>query len=291
MRSLSWLLIAGLALAGCEKQGESPTTGALTFACAESVAPVFRKEAADFMRLYTKAVITLDSTTTREAVVKLARGETPMAVISRALNAEERRSFAAAKVEVDTFALAKEGVAVIVHPENAVRRLTLEQIRDIYSGKIARWEEVGGRGGKILPLTLSKNTGTAEVFFHEIGSDTTFSRALRLVPTSGEIVDAIAAERLGVGFVGMSRLSDRVRALAVARTASGEYVDIHQASVHQGTYPLVRTIYAIKTGGAYGLANGFIAYLSSAPGQKIFLNAGLVPQTMPVKLIKIEQGT
>lgn len=301
-RSLPWLLVAGLVLAGCAKQTESPTTGTLTFACAESVAPVFRKEAADFMRLYTKSAISLDSTTTREAIAKLAAGETPMAIVSRPLNADERRSFAAGKVAIDTFALAKDGIAVIVHPESPVLRLTLAQIRDIYTGKIARWEEIGGRGarggrgsragygGNILPLSLSRNSGTAEVFFREIGADTAFSPALRVVQTSGEMVDAVAADRAAIGFVGMSRLSDRVRALAVARAASGEYVDIHQASVYQGTYPLVRTIYAIKTGGAYGLANGFIAYLASAPGQKIILNSGLVPQTMPVKLIKIEKG-
>jgi phosphate transport system substrate-binding protein len=291
MRSLPFLLLAGLALAGCAKQTESPTSGTLSFVCAESVAPVLRKEAADFTRLYTTAVITLDSTTTREALVKLGSGATRLAVISRALNADERKSFAAANVAVDTFALAKDGIAVIVHPESPIRRLTLEQIRDIYSGKINRWDEVGGKGGKILPISLSRNSGTAEVFFDEIGSDTTFSRALRVVPTSREMIETVAADRSSVGFVGMNWLTDRVRALAVARAASGEYIDIHQASVYRGTYPLVQTIYAIQTGGAYGLANGFVAYLTSAAGQKIFLNSGLVPVTMPVKLIKVDRGT
>lgn len=291
MRSLPWLLVTALLFAGCEKQTESPTSGTLSFVCAESVAPVLQKEAADFMRLYTKAVITLDSTTTREALMKLGSGATRLVVISRALNAEEKKSFAAGNVAVDTFALAKGGIAVIVHPDSPVRRLTLEQIRDIYSGKVDRWEEVGGKGGKIVPLSLSRNSGTAEVFFQGIGADTTFAPALQVVPTSHEMIEKVAADRGAIGFVGMNWLSDRVRALAVARTASGEYIDIHQASVYQRTYPLVQTIYAVKTGGAYGLANGFVAYLTSGPGQKIFLNAGLVPATMPVKLIKIDRGT
>lgn len=292
MRSLPWLVLAALVLAGCAKQTESPTSGTLSFVCAESVAPVLQKEAADFMRLYTKAVITLDSTTTREALGKLASGGTRLVVISRALNADEKKSFAAGNVAVDTFALAKDGIAVIVHPESPVRHLNLEQIRDIYSGKIDRWEEVGGKGGKILPLSLSRNSGTAEVFFHEIGIDTTFSPTLQVVPASRGMIEKVAADRTAIGFVGMNWLSDRVRALAVARTASDNYiyVDIHQASVYQGTYPLVQTIYAIQTGGAYGLANGFIAYLTSAPGQKIILNSGLVPITMPVKLIKVDRG-
>jgi len=289
MRSIFCLLALGLAFAGCQKETESPTTGVLRFVCAETVTPVLQKEAAEFMRLYTNASISFDSTTTREALVKISNKETSLIVISRGLNPDEKKAFAAGQVSIDTFALAKDGIAVIVHPDNAIRQLNLDQIRDIYAGKIARWEQVGGKGGKIVPVCMSRNSGMTESFFKKSGLDTTVAPTLHLLGTSREMVDWVAANRSAIGFVGMNWLTDRVKAIAVARGASNQYVNIHQASVYRGDYPLVTNVYALSTGGAYGLGSGFIAFLTSAQGQKIFLNAGLVPVTMPVKLIRIDQ--
>ncbi|MFH1221131.1 MAG: substrate-binding domain-containing protein [Candidatus Eisenbacteria bacterium] len=286
---LVWLLIPLVLCLGCQKQEtESPTSGILRFVCAESVAPVIQKEAAEFQRLYTKASIAFDTTTTREALIKLFNKETAMVIISREVNAEEAASLAAEKYSPGTFALAKVGIAVIVNPDNPVRELNLDQVGGIYSGRISRWDQVGGGGGKITPLAMPRNSGTTEVFLRTIGVDTTLSGALRVLPGSREIADLVAKDPLSVGFVGMNWLSDRVRALALAEDASNQFITIHQASVHQGDYPLVQTIYAITTAGAYTPASGFISFLASAPGQKIFLDSGLVPVTMPVKLIRID---
>jgi phosphate transport system substrate-binding protein len=136
---------------------------------------------------------------------------------------------------------------------------------------------------------MSRNSGTTESFFKKAGLDTTVAPTIHPLATSREMVEWVAANRSAIGFVGMNWLTDRVKAVAVAPGTSNQFVDIHQASVYRGDYPLVTTIYAITTGGAYGLGSGFIAFLTSAPGQKIFLNAGLVPVTMPVKLIRIDQ--
>lgn len=286
---LVWLLIPLVLCLGCQKQEtESPTSGTLRFVCAESVAPVIQKEAAEFQRLYTKASIAFDTTTTREALIKLFNKETAMVIISREVNAEEAASLAAEKYSPGTFALAKVGIAVIVNPDNPVRELNLDQVSGIYSGRISRWDQVGGDGGKITPLAMPRNSGTTEVFLRTIGVDTTLSGALRVLPGSREMADLVAKDPLSVGFVGMNWLSDRVRALALAEDASNQFITIHQASVYQGDYPLVQTIYAITTAGAYTPASGFVSFLASAPGQKIFLDSGLVPVTMPVKLIRID---
>jgi phosphate transport system substrate-binding protein len=100
------------------------------------------------------------------------------------------------------------------------------------------------------------------------------------------MVATVAKDPLAIGFVSMNWTTNRVKALALAKTASDDFVALHQASVYNGSYPLVQGIHAYTTSGAYGLPSGFIAFMVSAPGQKIFLNSGLVPATMPVKLIR-----
>jgi phosphate transport system substrate-binding protein len=284
------LLFVCLVAGGCgkPKDTESPTSGTLTLVSAEAVAPVIQKEIAEFMRLYTKATITCDSATSREALVKFANGETKMVVLSRDLNPEEKKSLDAAKFSYSSFALAKAGIAVVVNVENSAGRLDLGQLRDIYTGRTTRWEEVGGTGGKITPISLSGNSGTTEVFLRTLGVGTGLSPDLRAVAASRDLESAISADPSAIGFVGMNWLSGRVKTVAVARDSSGDFIDVHQASVYQGSYPLVETAYALTTSGAYGLASGLISFMTSAPGQKIFLNAGLVPVTMPVKLIQLD---
>jgi phosphate transport system substrate-binding protein len=293
MRSLGSLVfalvLACLAAGGCgkPKNTESPTTGTLSLVSAEAVAPVIQKEIAEFMRLYIKAAITCDSSTSREALVKFVNLETKMVVLSRDLNPEEKKSLDAAKFSYSSFALAKTGIAVVVNPENSVEKLNLVQLRDIYTGRITRWEEVGGAGGKITPVSLSRNSGTAEVFLGALGINAGLSPDLRVVAASRDLENAISADPSAIGFVSMNWLSGKVKAVAVARDSSGDFIDVHQASVYQGSYPLVETAYALTTAGAYGLASGLISFMTSAPGQKIFLDSGLVPVTMPVKLIQL----
>ena len=281
--------MAGLIVGGCggAKETESPTSGTLSLICAESLAPIVDKEVAEFTRLYTKAAVTCDSATSQEALVKFVNGQTKLIVLSRPLTAAEKKSLDGAKFSYNSYALAKIGIAVVVNTENPVGKLNLSQIRDIYTGKITDWREVGGLGGKITPISLSRNSGTAQVFLDALGIDSGFSPDLKVVAASRDLASAINADPLAIGFVGMNWLSDKVKAVAVAGDSAGEFTKIHQASVYQGAYPLVETAYALTTEGAYGLASGLVSFMTSAPGQKIFLDSGLVPVTMPVKLIQI----
>jgi phosphate transport system substrate-binding protein len=283
-------VVAGLVSGGCEKpkDAESPTSGTLSLVCAESVAPVIEKEAAEFERLYTKAAISCDSATTLDALAKFGNRETKMVVISRGLNPEEKKSLEAPGFAYSSFALAKIGIAVVVNTENPVEKLNLDQLRGIYTGRIGSWEEVGGMGGKITPISLSRNSGAAEVFIQILGIDAGLSPDLRVVTASQDLAGAVAADPSAIGFVGMNWLSDKVKAVAVAADGSEDFIAIHQASVYGGAYPLVLTAYALTTSGAYGLASGFISFMTSAPGQKVFLDSGLVPVTMPVKLIRLD---
>jgi ABC-type phosphate transport system substrate-binding protein len=283
------LVLLGLLAGGCSKpkETESPTSGTLHMVSAETVAPVVGREIAEFMRLYTKAVITCDTMTSREALVKFVNGETKMVVLSRDLNPDEKKSLDAAKFSYSSYALTKIGIAVVVNRENTVEKLTLGQLRGIYTGKITSWEEVGGTGGKITPISLSRNSGTAEVFLGALGIETGLSGDLRVVAASRDLEAAISADPAAIGFVGMNWLTGKVKAVPLAKEGSSDFIDIHQASVYQGSYPLVETAYALSTAGTYALASGLVAFMTSAAGQKIFLDSGLVPVTMPVKLIQI----
>lgn len=290
------VLLFAFVLPGCQPEGNTPTSGQLTVTACESVLPMIRKEVEEFQRLYPKTQITLQAASTREVVAQLLRGEVKTIFLPRLLNDEEQRIAESYHVKIDTFRIAREGLAIIVPRSNPLKRITLPRLGAIYRGEISEWREFGGANLKILPLATSRNTAAAESFLQGVVCDTAFGRSTYVCSTSVQLLDLVAQREDAVGFVGMSWLSEylqqsdstwqRVKALALADSTGEEHILLHQGMIYRNEYPLRRTLYALSTDRSLGVAIGLISFITSAQGQKLVLNAGLVPVTMPVKLVK-----
>lgn len=298
MKPLRWTMLAlwAFAFSGCQPEGDTPTRGQITVTACESIAPMIRKEVDEFQRLYPNAQITLQVANTRAALAQLLRGEVKTVFVPRLLNDEEQHIATSYEIKVDTFRIALEGIALIVPRNNPLERVTLPQLEAVYRGEIRDWRELGGADLKILPLATSRNTATAESFLREVVHDTVFSHPTYVCSTSAQVLATVAQREDAIGFVGMSWLSDylqphdstwsRVKTLALAARAGGKYIALHQGAVYQNEYPLRRSLYVLSTDRRLGVAIGLISFITSAQGQKLVLNAGLVPITMPVKLVK-----
>lgn len=289
------LLLAG----GCWGPGESPTAGALAIAVEESIAPVVYAEVDEFHRLYPKAAIQTTVGSTREAIGRLLRGEAKCACVSRWMDEEERRVAAEYKIQVDSLGFAFDGIAVLVHQLNPVTGLRLDQIGAIYRGEIRNWAALGGPDLEVVPMALSRNTAEAELLLREAVRDTAFAGGVFGCESSPDMLRAVADRPGGIGFAGLAWLSDqlpgggevraRVRALDIAAGEDGRFEPPIQSSIYRERYPLGRRLYVLNADRRLGgLASGLIAFIASAPGQKIVLNAGLVPATMPVRLVKFQ---
>jgi len=290
-----WLGVVVLFL-GCQQaEIESPTSGYITIASSESIAPIIRKEAEEFQRLYQKAKITTTVSSSREVIMQLLRGDVKTVFIPRGLNEEEKKVAEEYNIRVDTYRLALDAVAIIVHPENPVGQLNLEEVGAIYRGKITNWREVKGRAMPILPVALSRNTATSELVLKKAVKDTVFTRSTYVCPSSAQMLETVAQRQDAIGFVGLAWLSDRgsspqkVKVLEIADEGTSTFVAPYQAAIYRGDYPLQRSLYALTSERGLGLAAGFISFVTSAQGQKVVLDSGLVPVTMPVKLVKFRQ--
>lgn len=258
---------------------------------------MLRSEVEEFQRIYEKTNIALTTASTREAIGKLLNAEVKTIFTPRLLNEEERQIAARYEIKVDTFRIALDGVAVVVNKKNALAQLSLTQLGEIYRGARREWQSAGNASRTILPLALSRNTATAELFLKKVVRDTVFTRAAYVCSTSTQLLALVAEREEAIGFVGMSWLSDylrvndstlsRIKTLALAESASTEHVTLHQSTIYRGEYPLRRTLYCLTTDRSLGVAIGLISFITSAQGQKRVLNAGLVPATMPVKLVKV----
>src|SRR4029453_13001362 len=126
--------------------------------------------------------------------------------------------------------IARDAIAVIVNPENPVRKLTLKQISDMYSGKINNWSEVGGGDRPIVRLSRETNSGTHVYFLENVirlgdkKNKTLFSMDTLLLPSSEGIINEIRSNPNAIGYDGLGYVPKDLKVIGIAKDAGGEYV-------------------------------------------------------------------
>ena len=274
---------------GCGPSGETATKGRLIVACADSALPLVEREARAFMTLYPEARIDVVPTDSRGALIRLFNGEAGMAVISRGVGDDEKRAAAEGNVPLNVYRIAIDGVAFIVHPQNRVDSLSVGQIAGLLGGKVGGWSEVGGRDRPVVPVLRDRNSGTYEVVRQQALGGEGFAGGV-VCRTSQEVVDRVASEPGGIGCVGLAWLKEgRVKALLVAQKPGEAFVAASAPSVYKSRYPIRRPLLVCTTGGAVEASPraGFLAFLTSQRGQIIVELEGLVPDTVPERIIQL----
>ena len=299
INTLSVLLLCGSIVAGCQgERHESPTKGSVTFAVSESVAPFVQKEKQTFEELYPAAHVEIQVASAREAIARLFNDGITIIVSSRTLNAEERAVAKKANLVIGEYRIAWDGIAVIVHKANRITKLRTTQLDSVLSGKVTHWDNVGSPLASRIEVCLpSRNTGTYEfVVTRLIKAPDTVATPTAVVKSSAGMIDYVTAHSGAIGLLGLNWLNDNKEKVNVLELADpnapdslgtrGKYFGPYQAYVYQQYYPLTREIYIYSRADNYGVAAGFTTFITSAPGQKIILNSGLVPATMPVRLVE-----
>jgi phosphate transport system substrate-binding protein len=292
------MLIAGM-LAGCDtERKEMPTKGHVTVAVAESVGPMIAMEKDTFEDIYPQAHVETMVMSSREAIARFFNDSITIIVSARALNSEEREVAKKANITIAEFRIAWDGVAVITNSANTVKGLRTTQLDSVLTGKITRWDKLGSILATPIELCMpNRNTGTYEFAVGKIHkSSDTLRSPTAVARSSAEMVKYVASHSSAIGLVGLNWLKgneENIVALELADPNApdslgtrGKFFSPHQAYIYQKYYPLTRDIFIYSRADNYGVAAGFTTFITSAPGQKIVMNSGLVPATMPVRLVE-----
>ncbi|MCG8431829.1 MAG: PstS family phosphate ABC transporter substrate-binding protein, partial [Candidatus Omnitrophica bacterium] len=219
----------------------------------------------------------------RTGIASLVSGTCDIAMCSRTVKQKEidlakKRGVVPLETEV-----AKDGLAVIVHPDNPVEKLTLKQLGDIFTRRITNWKELGGHDEEIVILSREVNSGT-HVYFKEhvlsksgVDGKAEFSSEALLLPSSQAIADEVAGNPAAIGYYGMGYISVKQKALAVARDEDAEYVEPTLANVMNGSYPISRPLFMYTNGEPKGQVKEFLAYILSEVGQQVVKDTDFVP--------------
>lgn len=267
----------------------------------EDIYPAIDSEVKEFESLYEKVHITHLQATTRDAVVQLLNDSVKVITSPRPLNDEEKAVIKKYKLEVDTFKIAYDAALVLVNEKNSLTRITVGELREIMLGKLTSWRELGESNvrSKIVVALGGPNSGMYEYVLQRVTDFQPFANVVYPCSTTTHAVSFIAEHSNAIGFVSQSWVSEtpaKTRILAIGDPAfrrdsmstTLEYFPPLQAHVYRDYYPLRRTLYIFSKGAGTGVGVGFAAFVTGAQGQKLFLKSGLVPATMPVRLIQLQ---
>jgi len=284
--------------AGCmTERKETTTKGHVIVAVAESVTPVITQEKIQFEDLYPEAKVDLLTMTDREAVTRLFNDTIKVIVLSRPLNPEEQQVAKKYKIEFQELKVAIDGIAILVNDKNPVTQLRTTQLDSIFSGTVNNWKAVGGKSGSIELCLPDPNSGIFEVTGMKILNGKKFTTPSSAVTTSKAMLEFVSGHPDAIGMVGLNWVNEKkenVRLLELSDpnapdslNIKGQYFGPHQAYVYKGFYPLTTNVYIYSRSDMYSVGAGFSSFIASGSGQKIILNNGLVPATMPVRLVQL----
>ena len=168
--------------------------------------------------------------------------------------------------------LAIDGIAVIVHSDNTVADLTLEQISAIFTGEISNWYEVGGSDGEIVLMGREENSGTRDGF-ESITNTVGACKYRQELTSNGAVLTAVSENPNAIGYVSLSSVKDTVKAISVNGVAPSE------ATIKDGSYPVQRPFVLVTKEGTQlsETAQDFFDYATSSAANEIISAAGVVP--------------
>ena len=216
-------------------------------------------------------------------IASLINGTVDIANASRKIKSEEIDEARLKGIDPVEFIIARDAIAVIVNPQNPVSQLTLQQISDMYSGKINNWSEVGGEDRPIVRLSRETNSGT-HVYFLEtvlrLGNSedkTLFSMDTLLLPSSEGIVAEVRQNPNAIGYDGLGYVPKDLKTIAIAEEEDGAYVLPSIATVNDKTYPIARDLYMYTNGEPGGVTKEYLDWILSVEAQQIVADLGFVP--------------
>ncbi len=220
-------------------------------------------------------------------IAALINGTVDIANASRKMTDQEIQQAEKNGVKPVEFVVSRDAIGVIVNPHNPVKELTLQQISDIYSGKIDNWSEVGGEDRPIVRLSRETNSGTHVYFLESVirlgnsKDKTIFSADTLLLPSSEGIIAEVRDNPNAIGYDGLGYITPEVKVLAVAKNAGSAYVLPSIESVNAGTYAVARDLYMYTAGEPKGAVKAYLDWIYTSEAQDIVKQLGFVPVQKP----------
>ena len=251
--------------------GTTFATESIVIKGSTTVLPIAQVALEAYMKANKGVQISLSGAGSGDGIKALIDKTTDIANSSREIKKEEIDLAAAKGVKPLAHVIAYDAIIPVVNPKNKVKGLSIDQLSQIYQGKITNWKEVGGDDLKIVVISRDSSSGTFESWDHFIMKKVKVTPRAQMLASNGAIVTAVANNRYAIGYLGMGYVNKSVKGLTVNDvTATAETALSKQ-------YPLSRELYMYTNDEPAGEVAKFITFVKGPEGQKIVAKEGFVP--------------
>jgi phosphate transport system substrate-binding protein len=270
-------ILAAAALAGFIAGPAALAGRSLTIKGSDTMVILAQRWAERYMGLHAEVVLQVTGGGSGVGIAALINGTTDIATASRKMTQDEklklRDRYQTMGVEIPT---AKDGLSVYLNEKSPIPELTFDQLKAIYTGKIANWKEVGGPDARITPYSRENSSGTYAFFKDVVLGGADYAPNCQTLPGTAAVVNAVAQDENGIGYGGAA-YAKGIRDCAVRRDAQSPAVLPSAATVKDGSYPLSRELYLYLRKSPTGDMKKFIDWVLSPEGQALATEVGYFP--------------
>ncbi len=295
-------------LASCGGMGkpatnETPTRGNIRIVADESFQPLIETEVYTFTHLYKYAKIKPIFKSEYDVINDFMHDSVKVIVTSKKLSDYQIQSLRDTQIIARTSNYAYDALALITNRENKDSLLKYNSVKDIFLGKVKSWKDVNEKSklGEIHVIFDNTKSGNIRYFKELFNIKDSLSKNFFAVNNNAEVVNYVSKNPNALGIISVNWISDKndsltmsfikkINVVAVSQQYinDGSYYRPHQGFIYDKSYPFVREIYLISRETFSGLGSGFINWACAEQGQRIVLKSGLVPATMPIRLVQIK---
>jgi phosphate transport system substrate-binding protein len=235
--------------------------------------------AESFMKVHPEIEIAVTGGGSGTGISALLNGTTDIANSSRPMSVSEKSKTKGRGFEAYENVIGQDGLSVIVNPSNPVKTLTLEQVKQIYTGEVNNWKAFGGPDAKIGVISRDSSSGTFVFFQEHVLRKMDYSVKARRLPSTSAIIQTVSEDVNAIGYVGLGYLAEaqgKVKSLPIAKKEGSTPVMPSNATVLDGTYPISRPLFMYTRNQPEGNVKVFIDFVMSPEGQKIVEDMGFV---------------
>jgi len=176
-------------------------------------------------------------------------------------------------VEIKT---AKDGLSVYLSESNPVKELSIQQIKEIYTGKITNWKDVGGNDSKIIVYGRENSSGTYVYFKDNVLGGADYTSSMQSMPGTAGVVNSVVKDKNAIGFGGCA-YAKGIKFAKVKKDAGSVAYDPTSENVKSGNYPIIRYLYIYTRTRPTGAVKEFIDWVLSSEGQDLCSKVGYFP--------------
>jgi phosphate transport system substrate-binding protein len=313
--NMRFLVLAGVVLSAsfflmtCKNKGpyvapDSPTSGNIRIVADESIQPIVQAEVSAFTSLYGNAHISPSFKPEKELISDFLNDSIDIVVTPWAPSEEIKKLLLNSQVVTKTVLVAYDALALVLNRENVDTLITYDEVKNIFAGKINDWKQINPKSdlGGIKVIFDNDKSANIRYFKEKFSLPEQLPSNFFAVKSNPEVINYISQSPGAIGILSVNWISDsddsasasfsnmvRIAAVSTEFLDKNTYYKPVQGSIYDKSYPFVRETNIVSREASYGLGSGFIAWVSGEQGQRIILKSGLVPATMPVRLVRVSK--